>query len=242
VVKILPKNFPRWSELNPWLRGRDSGSDGQYAWLFDNASDCLSLDFDKVGFDITWLMDSVSHGISTPVYMVLLHRMQQSMDGTRLVSFILDEAWQVLNSPFWLEALAKWLPSIRKKNGHFIFMTQSPDTVLSSSISSVIRTNLATTIAFPNPIATRKVYVDGLGFSEAEFQTIKDTNPLSRLFLYRQLGAQSFLCRLDLSDLADEIRVFSSNEASVKLLDGLIDELGTDARIWLPRFLERSAP
>ena len=239
VVKCLPRSFPRWPELNRWLRGRDGLTDGEFAWLFDNASDTLSFDYDKVGFDITYLMDEASPLISTPVYMVLLHRMRQSLDG-RLTSFILDEAWQVLNSPFWVKVLGDWLPSIRKKNGHFIFMTQSPETVVQSSIAAIINTNLSTTIAFPNPSATAVVYKEGLSFSESEFQTIRDTNPQSRLFLYRQDQNQSMLCRLDLSGLVDEIRVFSANLASVALLDGILNEVGLDESIWLPIFLNRS--
>lgn len=239
VAKCLPRSFPRWPELNRWLRGRDGLTDGEFAWLFDNESDTLSFDYDKVGFDITYLMDEASPLISTPVYMVLLHRMRQSLDG-RLTSFILDEAWQVLNSPFWVKVLGDWLPSIRKKNGHFIFMTQSPETVVQSKIAAIIKTNLATTIAFPNPSATPQVYKDGLSFSESEFQTIRDTNPQSRLFLYRQDNHQSMLCRLDLSELADEIRVFSANLASVALLDGILNEVGLDESVWLPIFLDRS--
>ena len=239
VVKCLPRNFPRWPELNRWLRGRDGLSDGEFAWIFDNESDTLSFDYDKVGFDITYLMDEVSSLISTPVYMVLLHRMRQSLDG-RLTSFILDEAWQILSSSFWVKVLNDWLPSIRKKNGHFIFMTQSAETVVQSSISAIIRTNVSTTIAFPNPSATAAIYKEGLSFSESEFQTIRDTSPQSRLFLYRQDKHQSMLCRLDLSDLADEIRVFSGNEASVKLLDSILNEVGTNEETWLPIFIERS--
>lgn len=239
VVKCLPRNFPRWPELSRWLRGRDGLTDGEFAWLFDNESDTLSFDYDKLGFDITYLMDEVSSLISTPVYMVLLHRMRQSLDG-RLTSFILDEAWQVLNTPFWIKVLNDWLPSIRKKNGHFIFMTQSPETVVQSSIAAIIKTNVSTTIAFPNPSAMPQVYKDGLGFSESEFQTIRDTNPQSRLFLYRQDRNQSMLCRLDLSALADEIRVFSANQSSLTLLDSIMNEVGANEVTWLPVFMERS--
>lgn len=239
VVKFLPRTFPRWPELNRWLRGRDGATDGEFAWLFDNESDTLAFDFDKVGFDITYLMDEVSSLISTPVYMMLLHRMRQSLDG-RLTSFILDEAWQILNSPFWMNVLNDWLPSIRKKNGHFIFMTQSPETVIDSNISAIIKTNLSTIIAFPNPSATAKVYKEGLGFSDSEFQTIRDTHPQSRLFLYRQDRNQSILCRLDLSDLSDEIRVLSANQASIALLDNIIKEVGPNEDVWLGLFMERS--
>ncbi len=39
VVKCLPRNFPRWPELNRWLRSQD----GEFAWLFDNVMGTRTL-------------------------------------------------------------------------------------------------------------------------------------------------------------------------------------------------------
>lgn len=239
ISRCLPNDFTRWPELRRWLRAESGREEGEYGWLFDHDYDALDFDFDKVGFDITYLMDEVSPLISTPVYMYLLHRMRQCLDG-RLTSFIIDEAWQVLSSPFWLKHLKSWLATIRKKNGHFIFMTQSPESVVSSAIASEILTNIATTIYFPNPAAKAKTYKDHLGLSESEYQTIKKLTPESRLFLYKQ-DTQSLLCKLDLSELTDEIRVFSGNQQTVRLLDSIMQEQGANANAWLPVFLERSA-
>lgn len=239
ISRCLPQDFARWPELRRWLKPSAKQLEpGDYHWLFDNERDSLELHWDKAGFDITYLMDEVSNSISTPVYLYLLHRMRQSLDG-RLTSFILDEFWQVLNSPFWLKHLKSWLATIRKKNGHFIFMTQTPESVVNSPIAAEIITNLATSIYFPNPLATEAVYQERLNLTPVEFQTIKRLTPESRFFLYKQEHT-SLLCKLDLSDLRDEIRVFSGNKASVKLLDSLIQEVGTNPSDWLPLFYERS--
>ncbi|KTC98688.1 VirB4 family type IV secretion/conjugal transfer ATPase [Legionella erythra] len=238
VSKLLPMDFARWPELRRWLKGQGTMGDGEFAWLFDHEEDALNFDFDKVGFDITYLMDEVSPLISTPVYLYLLHRMRQCLDG-RLTSFIIDEAWQVLNSPFWLKHLKSWLATIRKKNGHFIFMTQTPESVVQSSIASVILTNLATTVYFPNQAAHADTYLNHLQLTPTEYDTIKGLTPESRLFLYKQ-GHESLLCKLDLSDLAEEIRVFSGNQQSVALFDAIVTEVGSQPEQWLPVFLERS--
>ncbi|VEG91199.1 VirB4 family type IV secretion/conjugal transfer ATPase [Legionella spiritensis] len=238
VSQCLPCDFPRWPELRRWLKGSDGRGDGEFAWLFDNEKDSLRLDFDKVGFDITYLMDEVSSQISTPVYLYLLHRMRLSLDG-RLTSFIIDEAWQVLGSPFWLTHLKSWLATIRKKNGHFIFMTQSPETVVNSTIASEILTNVATTIYFPNPSASTEVYQNKLHLTTSEYQLLKNLIPESRQFLVKQ-EQTAMLCKLDLSSLADEIRIFSGNQASVQLLDTIINEVGDNPDVWLPLFLQRS--
>ncbi|MBA2648290.1 MAG: VirB4 family type IV secretion/conjugal transfer ATPase [Legionella sp.] len=240
IVKNLPLQFSRWPELRRFLQAQGLREAGEFAWLFDNEFDSLNLNFDKVGFDVTYLMDEVSSLISTPVYMVLLHRMRLCLDG-RLTSFIIDEAWGVFNSPFWLKVLDSWVPTIRKLNGHFIFMTQSPETVLLSSIAPVILANVVTTIIFPNSDADPITYKKGLGLSESEFQIIRNANPASRQFLYRQRGEQSILCRLDLGFLNDEIRVFSGNKITVQLFNEIVKETGLNPDLWLPLFLQRSA-
>jgi type IV secretion system protein VirB4 len=239
IAKFFPVDFQRWPELRRWIKGTDNHGDGEFSWLFDNNCDAMELGFDKVGYDITYLMDEVSHLISTPVYLYIVHRMRQNLDG-RLTSIVIDEAFQVFNSPFWVAFLRDWLPTIRKKNGHFVFMTQSPQTVIDSAIRSVILDNVATTILFANPQASRSTYIDHLKLSESEYQAIKNNSPESRLFLYKQEN-EAILCKLDLSVITDEIRVLSGNVRSTTLVDSLIDEFGDNQDVWLPNFIERSA-
>lgn len=235
----LPIDFPRWPHLKRWLKKDTLRIDGEFHWLFDNESDALNLDFDKVGFDVTYLMDQAPQLIATPVYLYLLHRMRQCLDG-RLTSFILAEAWQLFSSPFWEKTLKEWLPTIRKKNGHFIFDTQSPQTIINSPIRHIVLDNLATLIVFPNPRAEKETYMDALKLTQSEFDAVKDATAESRIFLYKQ-EHESMLCRLDLSDLKEYIRVLSANTNSVKLVDELIEEYGSHPNQWLTAFFERSA-
>lgn len=239
LVKILPPNFPRWPELRRWLKGNELYGNGEYSWIFDNEEDVLELGFDKVGFDITYLTDEVSPLISTPVYLYMLHRIRQSLDG-RLTSIFIDEAFAVFNAQFWIEALKNLIPTIRKMNGHFVFMTQSPQTIIDSVISATILNNVMTFLIFPNPEACHTTYTKHLKLSETQYQTIVTTPIESRQFLYKQKN-EVILCKLDLSPLAEEIRVLSGNKESVRLMDSLRAEMGDAPEQWLPVFLERSA-
>ncbi|MBA2649675.1 MAG: VirB4 family type IV secretion/conjugal transfer ATPase [Legionella sp.] len=239
ICPFLPLDFPRWPHLRKWLKKDASHIDGDFHWLFDNEDDALDFDFDKVGFDVTFLIDQVHASIATPVYLYLLHRMRQCLDG-RLTSFVIAEAWQVFASPFWKKCLQEWLPTIRKKNGHFIFDTQSPKTMTASPIKDVVFDNLATLIIFPNPMADYDTYVGQLKLTESQFQSVKETSPESRIFLYKQ-GHDALLCKLDLSHMSEYIRVLSGDVRTVKLVDELINELGATPSNWLPVFLERSA-
>lgn len=239
LVKILPKNFQRWPELRRWLKSHGEYGDGEYSWLFDNADDVLELDFDKIGFDITYLTDKVSPLISTPVYLYILHRIGLSLDG-RLTSIIIDEAFAVFNAPFWIEALDYLIATIRKMNGHFVFMTQSPETIIKSAIHATILNNVMTFILFPNPEADHKIYTKHLKLSETQYHTLLTTPVESRQFLYKQRN-EVILCKLDLSPLEAEIRILSGNKESVRLMDSIRAQVGEHPDQWLPIFLKRSA-
>lgn len=239
LVKLLPVDFQRWAELNQWLKGNDRRGDGEYSWLFDNEDDVLELGFDKVGFDITYLTDEVSPLVSTPVYLYLLHRIRQSLDG-RLTTITIDEAFAVFNSLFWIEALKNLIPTIRKMNAHFVFMTQSPQTIIDSVISATILNNVMTTIIFPNSEACHTTYTHHLKLSETQYHTVKTSTSESRVFLYKQKN-EVILCKLDLSALDDEIRILSGNKESVALMDSICTEVGKEPENWLPVFLARSA-
>lgn len=239
VSEFLPIDFPRWPNLRRWLKQNQTRINGEYHWIFDNEKDVLAFNFEKVGFDVTYLMDQVHPHLATPVYLYLLRRMRQCLDG-QLVSFVITEAWQIFSSPFWEKCLKEWLPTIRKKNGHFIFDTQSPKTITSSTIKHIVLDNLATLVVFPNPLADRETYIEELKLTETEYLAIKENTPESRVFLYKQ-GRDSILCKLDLSGLEKYIRVLSANTKSAKLLDSLIDEVGNNPKQWFPLFYERSA-
>lgn len=238
LSSYFPVNFERWAQLRPWLKGNESRINGEFHWLFDNEVDALSLNADKVGFDVTYLMDVTPLGVSTPVYYYLVHRMRQMLDG-RLTSFVIDEAWQLFASPFWEKTLKEWLPTIRKKNGHFIFMTQSPKTVTTSAINHVVLDNLATMVLFPNALADKDTYINHLKLTPSEYKAIKENTPESRLFLYKQEN-DAMLCKLDLSALSDLIPVLSGNTQSVKLLDKILEKHGPNSDIWLPIFLKEA--
>lgn len=239
IVKILPGNFERREELKPWIKGNGHTDDGEFHWLFDNPADALETGFDRMGFDITWLMDSASELVSTPVYLYLVHRMRQCLDG-RLTTIYIDEAFQVFRSEFWKKLLLYWLPTIRKYNGHFVFMTQSPESVVNSALRPLILANIASMILFPNPTAERKIYCDSLKLSESLYQSVITTPANVRLFLYRQ-DQEVIVCKLDLSSLPEEVRIFSGNENSNKLLDTVLEEVGEKPDMWIPVFTERSA-
>ena len=236
VSKLLPISFPRWSALRRWLRGNENHPEGEYAYLFDNDHDALEM-HTKMGFDMTHFLDNESSTVLVALTMYLFHRLKQSLDG-RLVTVLLDEGWQYLDNAYWQQALKKMLPTFRKLNCHLVLATQSPASVVDSSISHVILDNCATQIYFANPQAKEKHYIDGFNLTDSEFLTIKENEANSRLFLVKQ-EHDSVLCTLDLSHMSDELAVLSSNKKTIRLLDQIREESVLPVKEWLPIFQER---
>lgn len=238
VAGLFPIDFPRWPQLRRWLRAHSTWDEGQYAWAFDNASDSLSLDVDKMGLDITYLMDSVPAHISAPFYMYILHRFKLSLTG-QVTSFVFEEMWQALKAPFWSEVLEHYVPTIRKLYGHIVGLTQSPESIVNSPINHVLLNNLATLIVFTNPSADKQVYINELHLTPAEYHLVRSHPANSRLMLYKQ-EHESILCHVDLSGISNELSVLSGNVISVRQVDALRLQVGKEADQWLPVFLEQN--
>ncbi len=236
MTQLLPIEFSRWPALRRWLRGQGQFMDGEYAYLFDNPIDTLALHC-MMGFDMTHFLDNEPSHVRTPLMMYLFHRIKERLDGRR-VSILLDEGWQYFIDPYWSKALEKLLPTLRKYNGHLVIATQSPSSVLKSSIAAMMLDNIPTKIFFANPQAKESDYIDGFNLLESEYQIILNNPPESRLFLYKQDKFTS-LCRLNLSPLPQYLSVLSGNKETARLVDALITEQGEKPENWLPPFYQR---
>lgn len=233
AVKSLPINFARWRQLRRWLKADGKYSEGEYAYLFDNAEDKLSL-HKKMGFDMTHFLDNEPEFVRSPVMMYLLHRIINAMNG-QLVSIFFDEGWQYFIDPYWQKALQKLLPTIRKKNGHILLFTQSPNSIVNSPIAHVFKDNVATEIYFANPKADSEIYQSGMKLTTAEYDFVRRSVPEDRVFLLKQ-GKESVLCRLDLSHMQDYLPVFSGTQENVNKLDRLREQYGHAPKAWLKYF------
>ncbi|PJB09612.1 MAG: VirB4 family type IV secretion/conjugal transfer ATPase, partial [Gammaproteobacteria bacterium CG_4_9_14_3_um_filter_38_9] len=125
-----------------------------------------------------------------------------------------------------------------KKNAHIVIGTQSPNSVVSSSIRHVIMDNIATQIYFANPQAKSEDYIDGLKLTESEFEMIRKNTPDSRLFLLKQ-EHDSVICRLNLSIMLEVLSILSGNTKSVVLCDEIRSTVGDDSQKWIPEFLKK---
>jgi type IV secretion system protein VirB4 len=213
------------------------GTNGDYAWVFDNPTDSLAARISGrtvLGFDVTEFLDN--EVVRAPITLYLFHVVRQLLDGRRFVCWG-DEFSRLLADTAFEQFAKDGLKVWRKLNGVFCAATQSPSDALSSPISRTIIEQTATKIFFPNPDARAEDYVQGFALTEREFKLLKEQlEPGSRMFLIKQ-GHYSVVCELDLKGFDAELAVISGRTSEVERMHRLMREFGTQPATWLPQFM-----
>lgn len=239
LIEFLDPTDPEGvhARLKPWCASQG----GNYAWVFDNASDAVAPlmgSYALVGFDVTDFLDNPV--VRPPLTMYLFHLVQRMIDGRRLVCWM-DEFAKLLGDPAFAQFAKNGLETWRKRNAALCTFTQSTSHVLMSPIARAIVEQTPTKILFPNPDASYKEYVgsdefDGYNCSSREFNLIKqELEPGSRMFLVKQ-GHASVAARLDLQGFDYELAVISGRTTTVELMNRLIAQHGPEPSDWLPAF------
>nr|WP_096870227.1 MULTISPECIES: type IV secretion system protein B4 [Phaeobacter] len=140
------------SRIGEWVSG------GRYGWVFEevNEADQLSVDGNIVGFDMTELMEMDTE--RTAVLSYIFQKIQRVLEDRKPSIIVLDEAWQLLNDPYFAARLENWLVTLRKMNCVVIMMTQLPSQLQKSAVGSTIVETVSTQILFPNPKAKVEDY------------------------------------------------------------------------------------
>jgi type IV secretion/conjugal transfer VirB4 family ATPase len=176
LANILPPTLGQ--QLQRWVEG------GQYAGLFDNADDTVTLaPFQYVDFEGLDGMPQVLE----PLLFYLLHRATARMADTTLTHtlkvFVLDEAWRFLRDPtirlYVTEALKTW----RKKNACVLLATQSSDDLQRSELLRVAIESCPTKCFLANPHIDQVVYQELFHLNETEAACIATLVPRQQFLL-----------------------------------------------------------
>jgi type IV secretion system protein VirB4 len=216
------------ARLAPWH------SDGEFAWLFDNAQDRLDIAAATLGFDMTAILDQPA--LRAPTMLYLFHRVEERLDGQPTI-IVVDEGWKALDDEVFVARIRDWEKTIRKRGGIVGFATQSASDALESRIASAIIEQAGTQIFMANASAQASDYIGGFGLTEDEFAIIRTMPASARAFLIKH-GTDSVVVRLNLASQPELLTVLSGRERTVRLLDSLRAELGDAPTAWLPRLVE----
>lgn len=218
------------SRLRRWERG------GPLGWVFDNDLDDIGIGARFIGYDMTDFLDNEE--IRTPLMGYLFYRVEQLVDGRRII-IVIDESWRVLEEEEFLALAQNKLKTFRKQNGLMVFSTQSPRDAIKSPIAHTIIEQCPTQIFLPNPRGDRADYVDGFKLTEREFELIsRELSLESRRFIVKQ-GHNSVVAELNLNGFDDELAILSGRTVNVELADAIRAELGEGHQDWLTVFQQR---
>lgn len=218
------------ARLRRWERG------GPLGWVFDNETDDIGIGARFIGYDMTDFLDNEE--ICTPLMAYLFYRIEQLIDGRRII-IVIDEFWKALQDEGFRDLAQNKLKTIRKQNGLMLFATQSPRDAIVSPIAHTIIEQCPTQIFLPNPRGDRTDYVDGFKLTECEFELVsRELSVESRRFIVKQ-GHNSVVAELNLNGFDDELAILSGRTANVELADTIRAELGEGSQHWLAEFHKR---
>ena len=158
-------------------------------------SDRQNFSFQRYScFEISKLIDLKNDKISIPVFEVMFHQFENSLNGDPTL-LIIDEGWAALMHPEFRAKFINWVFELRKKNCIVGFATQSPKTLAKSGILEEIRSSIGSIIFLANPDANEKeraIYSDELGLNDRQIDIIASMQKKRDYMLLNSEGCRVF--------------------------------------------------
>ncbi len=176
------------------LRGRvaEWATGGRFGWVFDEpeGGDGVDLSGEITAFDMTEILDMTTERMAVLSY--ILRRIERIVEDRRPTIIVLDEAWKLLDDPYFGARLENWLVTLRKMNAVVVMLTQYPGQLASSRVGKTIVETVPTQILFPNDRATPTDY-EILNVNEKEVALLTRTTAGHRIALVRSAGDSVFI-------------------------------------------------
>jgi type IV secretion system protein VirB4 len=192
------------------LRVREWGPDGRYSWVFGESDDVL-VNFganDVTALDLTEVLAAGTE--RTAILAYLFRALEMVMEEKRPMVLLVDEAWQVLDDPYFAEEMKKWLVTARKMNVVVVMLTQFPSQIQQSAAKSILE-GLPNQLIFPNHRAELGHY-DGMSMSDGELSFILGKSLQGRKALHRT-DAGSTILDVDLGRLGPLLTVLGGGRS-----------------------------
>ncbi|MFK5977536.1 MAG: type IV secretion system protein B4, partial [Rhizobiaceae bacterium] len=195
------------SRLKQWCK------DGQFAWAFEAKNGkSFTLDDRVMGFDFTELLDKPR--FRTPILAYILRLIERSIKDREPTLIIIDEAWKMLDDPYFVKILKEWMVTMRKKNVAVIMMSQIVSHFSKSGIAASISENMNTKIIFPNARAEADGY-KFFGFNEKQCEIATTATGGMRLAMIES-GSDRTMLNVDLSALGSYVTVLGGGKAGAQ--------------------------
>lgn len=132
-----------FDRLGDWDR------EGGFGWLFSGEGvDTLAFDNPVTGFDLTEIFETSA--LRTAWLSYVFRRIERTIEDGRPTLIVLDEAWKLLDDPYFERRLKDWMLTMRKKNVAVVLLTQRVAHIRESAAGGSILESAVTTILYPN--------------------------------------------------------------------------------------------
>ena len=197
------------SRVAEWAPG------GRFGWVFDepDVGEELDLSGDITGFDMTEILDMTTERMAVLSY--IFRQIERVVEDRRPTIIVLDEAWKLLDDPYFGARLENWLVTLRKMNCVVIMMTQYPSQLEGSRVGKTIVETVPTQILFPNDRAKPSDF-DFLRVNEKEAALLTQPTVGQRIALVRSAGDSVFV-DADLSALGPLLDILGGGRIGEEL-------------------------
>jgi len=182
---------------------------GQFSWLFDGkGQDSLTFENDIVGFDLTEIFDN--DDVRTAWLSYVFRRIERTVEDERPTLLIMDEAWKLLDDPYFQTRLKDWMLTMRKKNVVVILLTQRVSHISESAAGGAIIESVATKLIYPSNRNTLAELAP-LNLTDCERDFLTQSNVGHRLALM-QSGDDSTIIDMDLHALGGFLKILGGGK------------------------------
>jgi len=214
------RNLQTISHFRSQLRAVDDGKDlhtrlgrwdsgGQFEWLFNGKGrDGLSFDNDITAFDLSEIFDN--DDVRTAWLSYVFRRIERIVEDERPTLIVMDEAWKLVDDPYFQSRLKDWMLTMRKKNVAVILLTQRVSHIAESAAGGAILESVVTRLIYPSNRNTAEELAP-LNLTDRERDFLMQSNVGHRLALM-QSGDDSTIIDMDLSAMGPLLSVLGGGK------------------------------
>ena len=204
-----------FEQFRSQLRATDDGGDlydrlgrwdedGQFGWLFGGKGvDALAFDAKMTAFDLTEIFDNDI--IRTAWLSYVFRRIERLVEDEYPTLLVLDEAWRLLDDPYFQVRLKDWMLTMRKKNVAVVLLTQRVSHITNSAAGDAILESAVTRLVYPSAYNT-EAELEPLNLTPAESDFLQTSNVGNYLVLFKS-GHDSVVLDFSLQGLGAGIDI-----------------------------------
>lgn len=156
---------------------------GQFGWLFGGkGSDPLAFDSGITAFDLTEIFDNDT--VRTAWLSYVFRRIERLVEDENPTLLVLDEAWKLLDDPYFQLRLKDWMLTMRKKNVAVVLLTQRVSHLTNSAAGDAILESAVTRLVYPSSYNT-EAELEPLNLTPTESAFLQTSNVDNHLVLLK---------------------------------------------------------